>query len=345
MIGILKALPAQCLRENNTRRAIFASVFAAAATLGAQQEVPRDRARLADGVLADLSTLSSLERAYFASNGRYSDDLKALHFTARSGAVISVSYASARTFSASASHVRLAPFLCFVIVSAVDADSPADKPFCTDSRYGTAATALAHAGTDSAPSIAVPDSAALRVHVTGTPPRHTAREPRNNSTPSVDSTRPRATITPLEFAARLRAAVRQITDSIVVVVQFAVKDARYDPDRGILEVAVERTPLPLMSGADSARPALASFTDPAFVCGAAGLSYIARDLLRVPRANAPDPQVLRSGLVLQARFAVGRRDDTPRPSLTLLALVLQANGAALTHWEPAVARRPRTPSP
>jgi hypothetical protein len=94
-------------------------------------------------------------------------------------------------------------------------------------------------------------------------------------------------------------------------------------------------PLPMMAGADSTRPAVACFTAPAFVCGAAGLSYIARDLLRVPPSRAPGQELLQSGLVLQARFAVGRRDDTPRPSLTLLALVLQAKGAVVTRWEPA----------
>ena len=313
---------------------ILASVLAVSSVLGAQQDVPRDRALLANAVLADLSTLSSLERAYFADSGRYTDNLKALHFTAKSSATISVSYASARTFSASASHVRLSPFLCFVIASAVDAGSPADKPFCTDSRYGTAAAALARGGTDSTPSITVPVPDTPRAQPRGvTPP---AVPPRRKSTPSVGSSHVTVTMTPLEFAARLRAAVRSAPDSAVVVVQFAVKDARYDPSRGILEVAVERIPLPLMSGADSTRPAVACFTAPAFVCGAAGLSYVARDLLRVPASRAPDEETLRSGLVLQARFAVGRRDDTPAPSLTLLALVLQAKGGIVTHWEPAV---------
>ncbi|MFI5233681.1 MAG: hypothetical protein ACHQSE_14365 [Gemmatimonadales bacterium] len=345
MIGILVALPARCFCENNVRCAILASAIAASSPLGAQQDVPRDRTRLADAVLADLSTLSSLERAYFAANGRYTNDTAVLHFVAKSGAAIAVSYASARTFSASASHARLAPFLCFVIVSAVDADSPADKPFCTDSRYGTAATALARAGADTATPIAIPKPDTPRVQPPAMASPRIVPRPRRKSTPSVDSSRVAAPMNPTEFAVRLRAAVRARTDSVVVVVQFAVKDARYDPARGILEVAIERVPLPLLTGADSTRPAIACFTAPAFVCGAAGLSYIARDLLRVPPSHAPDPEFLRSGLVLQARFAVGRRDDTPTASLTLLALDLQAKGAVITHWEPAVTHRPQTPTP
>jgi hypothetical protein len=45
---------------------------------------------------------------------------------------------------------------------------------------------------------------------------------------------------------------------------------------------------------------------------------------------------LRSGLTLQARFAIGRRDDTPGPALTLLALLLQSKGEVVSRWEAAV---------
>ncbi len=321
--------------SKNNIRCLALACLAAAGALGAQQPVPTNRARLGDAVLADLSKLSDLERAYFAANGRYTDDINALHFKAASGAVISVSYASARTFSASASHVRLLPFLCFIIIS-TDTDSLAGKPFCADSRYGTAAASLARAGTpaDSETPPQPPDT--VKPRAPAVMPR-TARVASKNATPSVESSRAHAAISPQEFALRLRAAARDAKDSAVLMVQSAVKDARYDPTRGILEVAVERIPLPPAAGADSTRPAFACFTQPAFVCGAEGLSYIARDLLRVPRSNAPDAALLSSGLVLQARFAVGRRDDTAGPALTLLALVLQAKGDVVTHWEPAAA--------
>jgi hypothetical protein len=147
-------------------------------------------------------------------------------------------------------------------------------------------------------------------------------------------------LTASEFAERLRAAAGERGDSVIVIVQFAVKDARYDPSRGVLEVAVERVPMPLAGpqppDTGSMRPALACFTRPAFVCGESGLTYIARDLLRVPRSRAPDPELLRSGLTLQARFAIGRRDDTPGPALTLLALLLQSKGEVVSRWEAAV---------
>ncbi len=56
----------------------------------------------------------------------------------------------------------------------------------------------------------------------------------------------------------------------------------------------------------------------------------------MPRPNAPDPEVLRSGLTLRARFAIGHRDDTVGPTVTLLALVLQAKGAVVSRWDATV---------
>ena len=225
------------------------------------QEFPADKSRIAEAVRADLSKLSDLERSYFAANKRYTVDIKALHFVPVSGATIAVSYASARTFSASA---------------------PASR--------GAAR-----------PPAAV---SATPVTVGGTEP--SAAKPTGPSAGPV-------TLTASEVAERLRAVAGAKGDSVIVIVQFAVKDARYDPSRGVLEVAVERVPMPL-----------------------AGLTYIARDLLRVPRSRAPDPELLRSGLTLQARFAIGRRDDTPGPALTLLALLLQSKGEVVSRWEAAV---------
>jgi hypothetical protein len=335
MIGICRALRLWRVRENNMRLAALACVFVAAGALGAQRPAPTPRAVLADTVIADLSKLADLERSYFAANLRYTDDIASLHFMPASGAIIAVSYASARTFSASASHARLAPFLCFVIVSDSDAASPTVKPFCTDSRYGTAATALAHGGADAEPvdPPLAPDTTRLKRRAAVTP--ITRRKPGRISTPSVDSSRARAAISTAQFAERLRAATRGKTDSAIVLVQFAVKDARYDPSRGIVEVAVEQIPLPLTPDSGSTRPAVTCFTSPAFVCGAAGLTYIARGLLRVPQAAESSADLLKSALTLQARFAIGRRHDTPGPSLTLLALLLQSNGKVVARWEPS----------
>ena len=132
----------------------FACGIAVARAMHAQQEVPPEKQRVADAVRADLTKLTALERAFFSVNKRFTVDTKALHFVPASGATIAVSYASARTFSASASDYRLEPFLCFVIASSGDPNSPAEKPFCTDSRYGTAAIALAKSGSEVTPPAA-----------------------------------------------------------------------------------------------------------------------------------------------------------------------------------------------
>ena len=316
-------------------RFALASCVALARVLAAQEEIPADRVKIADAVRADLDKLSALERAQFAANKRYTTDIKSLNFTPASGATIAISYASARTFSASASHPRLAPFLCFVILSAAEGNSPVDKPFCTDSRYRSAATALARMGSELDSARVTPTRTPLPPTAAPIPPP-LATKP--NVTPvTTDLASAAPTITPSQFAERLRTATGVKGDSVILVVQFAVKDARYDPSRGVLEVAVEQVPLPLVRGdAGPTRLALACFTRPAFVCGETGLTYIARGVLRVPRSNAPDPEVLRSGLTLHARFAVGRRDDTAGPTLTLLALSLQAKGEVVSHWEPTV---------
>jgi hypothetical protein len=294
--------------------------------LAAQQELPPDKAPLADAVRSDLSKLADLERSYFAANKRFTVDLNALTFVPVSGARIGVSYASARTFSASASHVRLAPYLCFIIVSSPTADSPAEKPFCTDSRLGTAASALAGDATESA-SAANAAGGASAPSAPSAPKRRAAR-------PAAPST-----LSPAQFAERLRAAAASPRDSAIVVVQFTVQDARYDPSRSVLELSLERVPLPAAmaqgGSPSSVQLALACFTRPAFLCGTDGLTYIARDIWHVPPARAPDPETLRSGLTVLARFAVGRRDDARGPALTLLALVLQARGEVLSRWEPA----------
>jgi hypothetical protein len=316
-----------------------AILFVALACAAGAQDLPPARARVADAARADLAKLTELERAYFAKNKRYSADLAALKFTGASGARIAVSYASARTFSASAQDIRFAPFICFVIASSPAADprtgdSPAEKPFCADSRFGTAAAALAEAGSASdAPRLAeeAPDRVAI------TPPSGVSP-----SAPTVTSVTP-ALPAPLrvfnedEFAQRLQQEVAAPGDSAIVIVQFAVKDARYDPSRGILEIALPSVALPVIRPfpGDSAvvRPALTCFVRPAFVCGSGTLSYIARDLWHVTPKKALDAETMRSGLSLRATFALGRRDASASPSLTLLALVLQAKGNVVSRWE------------
>src|ERR1019366_7755393 len=156
---------------------------------------------------------------------------------------------------------RLAPFLCFVIVSSAGAASPAEKPFCTDSRYGTAASALARDGAAPEPSVATvprpPVTPSATVGMTPVTMGGTERAAAKSTEPPAGP----VSITATEFAERLRNAANAKRDSVIVIVQFAVKDARYDPSRGVLEIAVERVPMPLAGpqppDTGSMRPALA----------------------------------------------------------------------------------------
>ena len=300
-IGIVHTLRLSRFCKNNMRLLALAVIFSVHA-LGAQAA---SRA-LADSVLADLSRLSDLERAYFAANGHYTDDVAALNFKATSGAVITAPGSVSFDFSAGTVWQQ---FLCFVIASVNDGSQP-EKPFCTNSRYGTAAAALARVGTADDSIDTMQPAETSVVHAVA-PPREARRSADKNATPSVESS---GAISPRDFGLRLQAAARSIVDSEVVVVQFAVKDARYDPGRGVLEVAVERVALP--PSADSTRPAVACRTQPAFACGASGLSYVARGLFRVPRSQAPSPETLKTGLTLRARFVIDRRSGGPRPAMT-----------------------------
>lgn len=117
------------------------------------QELSGERAQKAEAVKADLLRLSELERTYFAQHKLFSIDMKALGFTPASGAQVTMSYASARAWAANATHPQIDPYACFVIVSSPSGASDAEKPFCQDTRRGTAASALTKAGAADAPAV------------------------------------------------------------------------------------------------------------------------------------------------------------------------------------------------
>ena len=121
------------------------SLFAAGSTLSAQ-ELVGERAQKANAIKADLQKLSELERSYFAQNKTFTVDLTKLGFAPQSGALVTMSYASARAWAANATHTGIEPYVCFAIVSSPTASVDVDKPFCTDSRRGSAATSIAKAG-------------------------------------------------------------------------------------------------------------------------------------------------------------------------------------------------------
>ena len=121
------------------------SLFAVGRTLSAQ-ELVGERAQKANAIKADLLKLSELERSYFAQNKTFTVDLKKLGFAPQSGALVTMSYASARAWAANATHTGIEPYVCFAIVSSPTASVDVDRPFCTDSRRGSAATSIAKAG-------------------------------------------------------------------------------------------------------------------------------------------------------------------------------------------------------
>lgn len=117
------------------------------------------------------------------------------------------------------------------------------------------------------------------------------------------------------------------------VVQLPVRAVRYDPDRETLEFSVEALRIPSTREGRS-QLTLACFTRPVFWCMPdAGMTYDASDLWKVPRATARQFDVLRTPLVLTARFTVGGRPDGERAlAISLIDMELQARGQTVQRW-------------
>ncbi|MBX9929091.1 MAG: hypothetical protein K2X99_09280 [Gemmatimonadaceae bacterium] len=130
---------------------IRAAALLVLASAGAAAQAS-ERDRTAEAVKADLTKLAELERGWFEKNRSFSADLKALGFSAASGASVSMAYASARSWAANASHPSMAPLTCFIVVSAPAAGGSGDKPFCSENRRATADTKVAAVPPQRAPS-------------------------------------------------------------------------------------------------------------------------------------------------------------------------------------------------
>lgn len=117
------------------------------------------------------------------------------------------------------------------------------------------------------------------------------------------------------------------------VVQLPVRAVRYDPDRETLEFSVEALRIPSTREGRS-QLTIACFTRPVFWCMPdAGMTYDASDLWKVPRATARQFDVLRTPLVLTARFTVGGRPDGERAlAISLIDMELQARGQTVQRW-------------
>ena len=121
-------------------------------------------------------------------------------------------------------------------------------------------------------------------------------------------------------------------------VAMPIRDVRYDADREVLEFSVDGIGLPITRtyGDEAGAPSLTftCYSRPVFWCSPeAGMTYEAGDLWRVSRAAARQHDELRSPLVLYARFAVGRREDSRALAISLLSMDLQSRGQSVQRWD------------
>lgn len=150
-----------------------------------------------------------------------------------------------------------------------------------------------------------------------------------------------------EFEARRAAALaaheRRETDFFrqntrTYVVQMPVKNVSYDPDREVVEFAVDPVALPVTGSGGASELSLACYTRPVFWCTPEqGMTYDAGDLWRVPRATARQHDVLRSPMTLTSRYTVGRIEGERGLAISLVDMDLQARGQSVQRW-PGAAR-------
>ena len=134
-----------------------------------------------------------------------------------------------------------------------------------------------------------------------------------------------------------READYYVRNTRTFVVDLPAKDAKYDPDRELLDIAVDPVVLPTIRSftAGGGLPALAvnCYTRARFWCSPdEGMTYEPGDLWRVTRAKAREVDVLRTPLTVQARFALGPHEDSRGPALTLIGLELMAKGVSVARW-------------
>ena len=174
------------------------------------------------------------------------------------------------------------------------------------------------------------DFAQSALALLGTPPPEIVRDP-YESTQEFEQRRAAAIAAHTQ---REQAFFR--TNTKTYSVQMTVRNVRYDPDREVLEFAVDPVRLPGNSGGQLS---LTCYTRPVFWCSPdTGMIYDAGDLWRLPRATARQHDVLRTPLTLTARYTVGRLDGDARElAISLVDMELQARGQLVQRW-PATAR-------
>lgn len=174
------------------------------------------------------------------------------------------------------------------------------------------------------------DFAQSALALLGTPPPEIVRDP-YESTQEFEQRRAAAIAAHTQ---REQAFFRSNTKTYSV--QMTVRDVKYDPDREVLEFAVDPVRLPGNSGGQLS---LTCYTRPVFWCSPdTGMIYDAGDLWRLPRATARQHDVLRTPLTLTARYTVGRLDGEQRElAISLVDMELQARGQLVQRW-PATTR-------
>jgi hypothetical protein len=374
-----------------------------------------DKAKVAESVKADLTRLVDLERTYWEKNHNFTTDLRALGFAPTSGANVTMSYASARSWAATATHPTLTPTSCFVVMSQPGAPTAGDRavPFCSEtSDNKQVAAAPATKAPASKPAVTSPKPAAKapqtvshaeprqqqvvvnrrprRAAPTAPAPVYAGELPARAPAGAIALANTRAAggaadaavteaVTPAQFTERLNAFVASALDMTnakmpelardpyestaeyqarvaqafavfqrreaefyakntrTFVVSIPVKDAKYDPDRELVEFSVDAIALPTartFAATDGARLSVACYSRPVFWCSPeSGMQYDGSDLWHVTRATARTADVLHSPMTLVARFVVGRRDDARSPAVSLVSMELQAKGAAISRWE------------
>jgi hypothetical protein len=168
--------------------------------------------------------------------------------------------------------------------------------------------------------------------VLNTPAPVTTRDP-YESTPEFESRRAAA------IAAHERREAEFFRENTrTYVVTMPVKGVTYDPDREVVEFAVDPVALPVTGSGGASELSLACYTRPVFWCTAQdGMTYDAGDLWRVPRGVARQHDVLRSPMTLVARYTVGRIEGERGLAISLVDMDLQARGQSVQRW-PAATR-------
>lgn len=184
---------------------VVVALFGLTAALGAQGG---DRGQLSEAVKADLTRLAELERGWFEKNRTFTTDLRALGFQPTSGASVTMSYASARSWAANATHARLQPTTCFIVVSQPGSGGAADRPFCSEAAGGQVASTPTQAAPRQQPTVTPPRTAAPTTQAPAakaqqpSAPRQTPTKVVNRRPPARRAAAPGAVPTIVELPAR-----------------------------------------------------------------------------------------------------------------------------------------------